>query len=253
MLMNGSKRSGITLGLILGGLAISSSACSGEKPPPQDASNARSGDRIIAETKVESTRDDKETTVQLSEEFRRECRLPNAPQGAPKFDFDKATLHARGQNILDDVATCLSQGPLKDRTITIIGRTDARGSEAHNKELAATRAEAARSYLVQRGVPVAQVRLISRGELGARGSDEDTWALDRRVDLELGDLSGSASTASGAAAQTADTSSSPILEGTRMQALPTKTKVEPKGSSYSDQAEGGSVTGSSGPGSASGK
>ena len=99
-----------------------------------------------------------DTTIRISEEFRRECQLPNAPKDAPHFDYADATLRAKGANILDDVAKCLSAGPLKGRIMTIIGRTDARGSEAYNKQLSENRAEAARNYLVQRGVAAANAR-----------------------------------------------------------------------------------------------
>ncbi|HEX3849632.1 MAG TPA: OmpA family protein [Polyangiaceae bacterium] len=62
---------------------------------------------------------------------------------------------------------CLSEGPLKGRAMTIIGRTDPRGSAAYNKQLSANRAEAARNYLVQRGVATSNIRIVARGEQGA--------------------------------------------------------------------------------------
>jgi hypothetical protein len=149
---------------------------------------------------------------------------------------------------LDDVAKCLSDGPLKGRTMTIIGRTDPRGSAGYNKQLSANRAEAARNYLVQRSVPTSNIRLVALGERGARGNDEASWALDRRVDFELGDRT---------AGNNAPTSASPILEGTRMDAAaPGTASPKSKGAaSYSDTAEGGKAaggSGKSGSGSASG-
>jgi hypothetical protein len=69
------------------------------------------------------------------------------------------------------------------------------------------------------------MRLLSRGEVGARGTDEQSHALDRRVDLELGDLR-----------------ASPILKGTMMQAETSDAKrPDPnnKAASYADVAEGG--------------
>lgn len=234
---------GATKWLGCGAVALSLAACSSDKTPARQPSD-------VAQTSTSSTataRNDNDTTIQISEDFRRECQLPNAAQEAPHFDYAESTLHARGQNILDDVAKCLSEGPLKGRTMTIIGRTDPRGSAGYNKQLSANRAEAARAYLVQHSVPTSNIRLVALGERGARGNDEASWALDRRVDFELGDRT----TGSSAAAP------SPILEGTRMDAaaLGTASPKSKGAASYADTAEGGkaaSGSGKSGSASASG-
>jgi len=182
-----------------------------------------------AEPSVESTTasNDGETTVQISSALRERCNMPDEPRAAPKFDFDQATLRPRGKNVLDDVAVCLTTGPLKGEVITLVGRADARGSEDYNQALSASRAAAARNYLAQHGVPDAQMRLMARGEEGARGSDEASYALDRRVDIEVGDVK-----------------NSPILQGTMMQRETSDSKPADtrKAGSYADVAEGGEVT-----------
>jgi peptidoglycan-associated lipoprotein len=218
-----------------GALAVSAAACSTNQTPAQQASNAATDPNSSAQT----AQNDPDTTIQISEDFRRECQLPNAPQEAPHFDYADSTLHARGANILDDVATCLSTGPLKGRAMTIIGRTDPRGSIAYNKQLSADRAQAARNYLVQHGVAAANIHLIARGERGAVGKDEASWALDRRVDFELGD----ANVAGTPAANNLNASPSPILEGTRMDGLSPGTASKVNAASYSDTTEGGKETG----------
>ncbi len=228
-----------------GALAVTLAGCGSSQPTPQTAVSqtpntyAKSGDG--------TARNDADTTIRLSDDFRRECQLPNAPQEAPHFDFADATLHPRGANILDDVAKCLSTGPLKGRAVTIIGRTDPRGSAEYNKELSADRANAARSYLVDHGVTAANVRIVARGEQGARGDDEASWALDRRVDFELGD----ANVAGTAAANNLNASPSPILEGTRMDGMSPGTASKVKAGSYADTAEGGKPTGATTSGSSS--
>jgi len=223
-----------------GVLALSVAACASDKTPARQASD-------VADSSPASAHNDNDTTIQISEDFRRECQLPNAPQEAPHFDYAGSTLHARGQNVLDDVAKCLSEGPLKGRTMTIIGRTDSRGSATYNKQLSANRAEAARAYLVQRGVPTSNIRLIAQGERGAQGNDEASWALDRRVDFELGDR-----TAANNGAANVSASPSPILEGTRLNGLsPGTAPSKTNGASYSDTSEGGVQAGSSGKGSGS--
>ncbi len=227
-----------------GALAISAAACASDKTPAKDPQAM--GEMTAPGPQNPVARRDADTTIQISEEFRKQCALPNEPKDAPHFDYADATLRAHGANVLDDVAKCLREGPLKGRVITIIGRTDARGSAQYNKELSANRAEAARNYIVARGVAMNNVRIIARGELGAQGTDEETWAMDRRVDFELGDQ------ASGnAAANNLNASPDPVIEGTRLQALSPGNASKVNGASYSDTAEGGHEAGS-GKGSSSG-
>jgi len=218
-----------------GVLALTVAACASDKTPARQPSDV---DAMSASNSTPNS--DADTTIQISDDFRRECQLPNEPQEAPHFDYADATLKAHGKNVLDDVAKCLSEGPLKGRVITIIGRTDVRGSAAYNKALSANRAEAARNYVVARGVPASTVRIIARGEQGAQGTDEATMALDRRVDFELGDRN-----AGNAAASNVNASPSPVLEGTRMQALSPGNASKTNAASYSDTTEGGKETGHS--------
>ena len=227
-----------------GVMAVTIAGCASDKTPARDASDSAQASDLAS---TGTARNDADTTIQISEDFRRVCQLPNAPQEAPHFDYADSTLHARGANILDDVAKCLSVGPLKGRAMTIIGRTDPRGSAAYNKQLSANRAGAARDYLVQRGVATANVRIIARGEQGAMGKDEETWALDRRVDFELGD----ANLAGTPAANNLNASPSPILEGTRMDGLSPGTASKVNAASYSDTTEGGKEPGASKAGGAS--
>lgn len=218
--------------------AAAAAGCASDKTPAKEP--VAMGEMEKPGPQQPQARNDRDTTIQLSEDFRRECSLPNA-QNAPHFDYADATLHARGANILDDVAKCLTDGPLRGHVMTIIGRTDARGSAEYNKELSANRAEAARNYLLQHGVAAASVRILARGAQGAQGTDEQTWALDRRVDFELGDR-----TATGnAAGNNLNASPDPVMEGTRMQALSPGNTSKVNAASYSDSVEGGHEVGAS--------
>jgi outer membrane protein OmpA-like peptidoglycan-associated protein len=216
-------------------LICGSMACSSERQPARAASDtanpskARAAQEAANET---ASRDDRLTTVQLSDEIRRECRFPESPSELPRFELDESTLRADGKNVLDDVANCLKEGPLQHRTVTIVGRADPRGTAEHNRELGANRAEATRNYLVQKGVQEHKLLVTSRGEEGAQGDGETGWALDRRVDLVLGDGTKRTSINQNPPANVNATSGA--------------------GSPYADQSEGGpasgKVTGSSGPG-----
>lgn len=230
-----SEQSSFHAGLIA--LCLAVSACSTNTPrtpsaPLQAAEPAEASNTASTE--------ERGLTVQVSKAFRQRCSLPEEADSAPRFEFDRATLRTKGRNVLDDVARCLIEGPLKGEVITIIGRADARGSDEHNQELGASRATAARNYLAQRGVPADRMRLLSRGEEGARGNNEASFSLDRRVDLELGDLK-----------------NNPILEGSMLQAESSSTPKQSGAASYADTTEGGSPSGSgasttSGSGTASG-
>jgi len=244
-----------------GALACAAAACASNPPPAKEpvamGEMTRPGPQApegrTASTRAGQPRNDADTTIRISEEIRTQCALPNAPQDAPHFDYADAALRAHGANVLDDVAACLSRGPLKGRTLTIIGRTDPRGSAEYNKELSANRAEAARAYLLQRGVPSDSVNLIARGEVGAQGTDEETWAMDRRVDFELSERSAGTKPTPG----NFNASPDPVMEGTRLQALSPGNTSKANGASYSDSAEGGHEAGAAkgsgkGSGSASG-
>lgn len=223
-----------------GAMALSL-GCSNEKLPPREPSSVASSsasapatDSQAANPSADQGRDERETTVHVSDEIMSECRLTADPSEVPRFDLDQSTLRPRGRNILDDVAKCMKDGPLENRTITLIGRADARGTTKHNQVLAGSRADAARNYLLQKGVTEKKLLVISRGEQSATGADEASWALDRRVDLELGDHT-----------ERTNISQNPPANAKKPAAKP--------GGSYASQAEGGTVTGSSGPGTASGK
>jgi len=213
---------------VLTGIAIlagGASACGAKDRPAQDASA-----NVAASTDAPSPdARDRQTTVQLSKPLRERCNLPETVQEAPAFEFDQATLRARGRNVLDDVATCMLEGPLKSEVVTIVGRSDPRGSASYNESLAASRAAAAQNYLAQKGVPKERMKLMARGEAGAQGSDEETWALDRRVDIEFGDVT-----------------NSPILQGSMLQAetakKPDNSPEAKKAGSYADVAEGNPAT-----------
>ena len=182
--------------------ALMALGCSSDKTPAESPEAATAGD-ANAQSASANQRNDRETTVFLSAELRRLCELPDDPNEGPKFDYDEASLRPRGKNILDDVATCLKTGPLKGRNVTVIGRTDPRGPTDYNHQLGKSRADAARNYLVQQGVAENQLEVKSRGEQGAQGNDEQTWALDRRVDLEVNAQPASATTAGSGAGATA--------------------------------------------------
>lgn len=101
------------------------------------------------------------------------------------FDFDKATITADSQFVLDEIAATLLRFP--QACFMIAGYTDAKGTTEYNESLSRDRAKAVYEALVSRGVPAE--RLCYRG-FGKRmalvpesASDEERRG-DRKVVIE---------------------------------------------------------------------
>jgi peptidoglycan-associated lipoprotein len=122
----------------------------------------------------------------VSEDLAKQCalRFANA-DAAPRFSLDEAELLPEDRNILEQVAHCLTRGPLQARSVELIGRADPRGTDEYNLGLGTRRAESVRAFLQRLGVPASRLSPMTRGELDASGTDESSWQRDRRVDLEL--------------------------------------------------------------------
>lgn len=124
--------------------------------------------------------------VRVSSDIMKVCKIHvDNVDRAPKFDFDDATLQPEDRDILEQVAKCVTTGPLKGRHLDLVGRCDPRGETEYNMALGEFRAETVHDYLAKLGVDVAKMAKTSRGELDAEGKDEDGWRTDRRVDIAL--------------------------------------------------------------------
>lgn len=125
-------------------------------------------------------------TLQVGEDLRKACQLDvNSIERAPKFDFDQSVLLPNDRDTLDQIAKCVTTGPLQGRHLHLVGRADPRGEIEYNMVLGGSRAGSVRDYLIGLGVPTSNVSETSRGKLDATGTDEATWRLDRRVDVDL--------------------------------------------------------------------
>jgi peptidoglycan-associated lipoprotein len=115
-----------------------------------------------------------------------QCRLDvSSQQQAPKFDYNDFELLPADRDVLQQVAECLTNGPLQGKALKLVGRADPRGTEEYNLGLGTRRAHTVAQYLEQLGVHRTQLAETTRGALDARGTDEDSWRVDRRVDLDL--------------------------------------------------------------------
>jgi len=61
-------------------------------------------------------------------------------QAAPKFSYDDSVITKDDAVVLDRIASCLTNGDLRNRHVKLTGRADPRGSEQYNMSLGAKRA-----------------------------------------------------------------------------------------------------------------
>ena len=97
------------------------------------------------------------------------------------FAFDKATLEADARNKLTANGGKLLEAT--DTRITIEGHCDERGTVEYNLALGERRARAAMDFLVNYGVEMNRINIVSYGENKpfAMGHDEASWSKNRRA------------------------------------------------------------------------
>jgi peptidoglycan-associated lipoprotein len=107
---------------------------------------------------------------------------------APYFDTAKTNAKASSDPTMQTLAECMISGPLRGKSIVLIGHTDPRGSDAYNDRLGAKRATDVRNYLIDHGVAADRVKVETAGKRTA-SSDPKDWATDRRVEVRLDESS----------------------------------------------------------------
>ena len=162
---------GLTLALVAG-LAFTAGCSKKPKdlPPPPPTSTAPAGP-TAPEGPVTST-----TVPGSSADF-----LQKAGSDKVFFGTDSYDLDATAKGTLDAQAAWLVQyGQVK---ITIEGHCDERGTREYNLALGDRRANAAKNYLVSKGVDASRISTISYGKErpAVEGSSEDAWAQNRRA------------------------------------------------------------------------
>ncbi len=99
------------------------------------------------------------------------------------FDFNSSELSAEDRAALSYHARFLNEFP--NVTLVLEGHADERGSREYNLALGERRAKAIERILQLEGVVQSQVQVISFGEERpvALGHDDESWRLNRRVEL----------------------------------------------------------------------
>ncbi|MGH7271230.1 MAG: OmpA family protein [Polyangiaceae bacterium] len=157
-------------------------ACGGAKPPEAkvaDVSVAAPAQSSAPSASVPTTSD-----VAISDEIRTKCGIPDADA---YFKFDSANVTSKDHSPLDLVAKCFVSGPLKGRSVKLVGNADPRGESEYNVTLGQSRADGVGKYLDRHGMDKSKTTSSSRGAMDATGTDESSWQHDRRVDVLLAD------------------------------------------------------------------
>jgi peptidoglycan-associated lipoprotein len=119
-------------------------------------------------------------TIQCVEPKRQEWKFEDV-----HFDFDRYTLRPEALRILDEAVKAMQA----DNTLrlTIEGHTDSIGTNEYNLALGERRANAAREYLVSRGISADRLNIVSYGEERPKHDNtrEETRRLNRRAALTV--------------------------------------------------------------------
>ncbi len=101
------------------------------------------------------------------------------------FDVDKTDLKGAAKTNLENLATSLKNNP--QTNISIVGHTDATGSDSYNQGLSERRAAAVKAYLVSNGVGSGRLTTVGKGESEPIGDNAtaDGRSQNRRVEIAI--------------------------------------------------------------------
>jgi peptidoglycan-associated lipoprotein len=162
--------------------------CASDPPKPADAPStsavAATPPAPTAAVPAEKVGDDpSQSNINISDEIRKACGISDAEAF---FSYDSANVRPQDKAVLKKLADCFSTGPLKGDELRLVGHADPRGDEEYNMVLGGRRADNVKSAIAAEGLSAAKIATTSRGKLDAVGTDEASWAKDRRVDVMLG-------------------------------------------------------------------
>jgi peptidoglycan-associated lipoprotein len=97
------------------------------------------------------------------------------------FDFDRYDIRPDARTVLDSIASWLNKN--RDINVLIEGHCDERGTNEYNLALGEKRAQAAKDYLISKGITLTRMNTISYGEEKPTCTEqnEDCWQKNRRA------------------------------------------------------------------------
>ncbi len=96
------------------------------------------------------------------------------------FGFDSPKIEPDAADQLRQLAECLKN---QNSNVILEAHADPRGTEEYNIMLTDRRGQSVKSFLQDLGVSGDSMQVISKGDLEATGTDEASWAKDRRVEF----------------------------------------------------------------------
>lgn len=97
------------------------------------------------------------------------------------FDFDSSELNAEARGVIASNYECLSD---RSGKISLVGHCDSRGTTEYNMALGERRAGVVHKVMKTLGYDASKLRVTSKGKEEATGTDEASWARDRRVEFK---------------------------------------------------------------------
>ena len=165
----------LSIQLLVAAALFATTGCAKKRPaqlpPPPGSAPALSG-----QSSTEADRANGAATPGSNADFVRSVQSNTINFGLDQYDIDPTA-----RAILDSQVEWLARYP--NVRITVEGHCDERGTREYNLALGDRRANAAKNYLVARGVDAGRIRTISYGKERpvALGSDEGSWAQNRRA------------------------------------------------------------------------
>ncbi len=158
--------------------------CSSDSPPPAKVPEPVASVSTVVTAEPPKPPEPKEpSNVQVDNRITEACG--NLP--ITKFDFDSDNISAEAESAVRSIADCFINGPLKGKSMKLVGHADPRGETLYNLALGQKRAASVGAFLQQKGVLTQQISTMSKGEFEATGTEEEGWAKDRRVQVFLAD------------------------------------------------------------------
>jgi len=163
--------------ILLAALTLTVTACGRDKTQPDTTaatdvgtSDGATTDRTGSTGAINESALDAETRRRLSELV-------------IYFDYDEADIKPEFNAMLQAHGRNLAANP--NMQVRLEGHADERGSREYNIGLGERRAQAVRRVLQLQGAGAQQLTTVSYGEErpAATGSDEESWRLNRRVEL----------------------------------------------------------------------
>jgi peptidoglycan-associated lipoprotein len=159
--------------------ALALAGCSDDPPPKAPVEPVGDGSSTANNSKGAAA--EGASGVKIDDKIIKACGdLPTA-----RFAFDSAQVSADAAAALDALARCFISGPLKGKGMRLVGHADPRGEVEYNLALGQRRAGSVSDFIARKGLEPGRMATSSRGEFEATGTDEEGWALDRKVEIFL--------------------------------------------------------------------